>query len=180
MVMRLIAYISIELVSRLFFRDIDERVRSTRVGFCCHWHAADCCMSRRSKSGLLLHVSKVRNRSISTWHVLFTCVSFEGLWWRLYCLETSRSRVCEKTTYPCAASWPPTTCWVSKPRVCGTPLTGWGRTLRGRGQRQEGVPRNSVPWERWESGSRLNIKTAFPRYGDSHVKDKTVVRPSYL
>ena len=27
---------------------------------------------------------------------------------------------------------------------------------------------------------RLNIKTAFPRYGDSHVKDKTVARPSYL
>ena len=29
-------------------------------------------------------------------------------------------------------------------------------------------------------GSRLNIKTVFPRYGDSHVKDKTVARPSYL
>ena len=29
------------------------------------------------------------------------------------------------------------------------------------------------------SGPRLNIKTVFPRYGDSHVKDKTVVRPSY-
>ena len=29
-------------------------------------------------------------------------------------------------------------------------------------------------------GPRLNIKTVFPRYGDSHVKDKTVVRPSYL
>ena len=27
---------------------------------------------------------------------------------------------------------------------------------------------------------RLHIKTVFPRYGDSHVKDKTVVRPSYL
>ena len=26
----------------------------------------------------------------------------------------------------------------------------------------------------------LNIKTIFPRYGDSHVKDKTVARPSYL
>ena len=24
------------------------------------------------------------------------------------------------------------------------------------------------------SGPRLNIKTVFPRYGDSHVKDKTV------
>ena len=30
------------------------------------------------------------------------------------------------------------------------------------------------------SGPRLNIKTVFPRYGDSHVKDKTVARPSYL
>ena len=30
------------------------------------------------------------------------------------------------------------------------------------------------------SGPCLNIKTVFPRYGDSHVKDKTVVRPSYL
>ena len=29
-------------------------------------------------------------------------------------------------------------------------------------------------------GLCLNIKTAFLRYGDSHVKDKTVVRPSYL
>ena len=29
-------------------------------------------------------------------------------------------------------------------------------------------------------GARLNIKNVFPRYGDSHVKDKTVVRPSYL
>ena len=29
-------------------------------------------------------------------------------------------------------------------------------------------------------GPRLNIKTIFPRYGDSHVKDKTVVRPSFL
>ena len=25
-----------------------------------------------------------------------------------------------------------------------------------------------------------NIKTVFPRYGDSHVKDKTVVRPSFF
>ena len=29
-------------------------------------------------------------------------------------------------------------------------------------------------------GLRLNIKTAFPMYGDSDVKDKTVARPSYL
>ena len=31
-----------------------------------------------------------------------------------------------------------------------------------------------------QPGPRLNIKTVFPMYGDSHVKDKTVVRPSYL
>ena len=31
-----------------------------------------------------------------------------------------------------------------------------------------------------DSGARFNIKTVFPRYGDSHVKDKTVARPSYL
>ena len=31
-----------------------------------------------------------------------------------------------------------------------------------------------------EISTLLNIKTVFPRYGDSHVKDKTVVRPSYL
>ena len=30
------------------------------------------------------------------------------------------------------------------------------------------------------SWARLNIKTVFPKYVDSHVKDKTVVRPSYL
>ena len=28
--------------------------------------------------------------------------------------------------------------------------------------------------------ARLNIKTVFPCYGNSHVKDKTVARPSYL
>ena len=32
----------------------------------------------------------------------------------------------------------------------------------------------------WYSGPRLDIKTVFPRYGDSHVKDKAVARPSYL
>ena len=29
-------------------------------------------------------------------------------------------------------------------------------------------------------GPRLNIKTIFPRYDNSHVKDKTVARPYYL
>ena len=32
----------------------------------------------------------------------------------------------------------------------------------------------------WQPGPRFNIKTLFPRYRDSHVKDKTVPRPSYL
>ena len=32
----------------------------------------------------------------------------------------------------------------------------------------------------FQPGSCLNIKTVFPRYGDSHVKDKTVARPSCL
>ena len=30
------------------------------------------------------------------------------------------------------------------------------------------------------AGPGLNIKTTFPSYGDSHVKDKTAARPSYL
>ena len=30
------------------------------------------------------------------------------------------------------------------------------------------------------SGPRINIKTVFPIYGDSHVKDKMVARPFYL
>ena len=29
-------------------------------------------------------------------------------------------------------------------------------------------------------GPHFNIKTVFPKYEDSHVKDKTVARPSYL
>ena len=31
-----------------------------------------------------------------------------------------------------------------------------------------------------EPGPRLNIKAVFSRYGDAHVKDKTVQKPSYL
>ena len=31
-----------------------------------------------------------------------------------------------------------------------------------------------------EPGLCLKIKTVFPRDGDSHVKDKTVIRQSYL
>ena len=33
---------------------------------------------------------------------------------------------------------------------------------------------------RQRSGPRLNIKTVFPRYGDSNVKDKTAARPSSI
>ena len=29
-------------------------------------------------------------------------------------------------------------------------------------------------------GPRLSMNTILPRYADSHVKDKTVMRPSYL
>ena len=32
----------------------------------------------------------------------------------------------------------------------------------------------------WNIRARLKIKMVFPRYGDSHFKDKTVARPSYL
>ena len=32
----------------------------------------------------------------------------------------------------------------------------------------------------WLSWALSQYKTVFPRYGDSHVKDKTVARPSYL
>ena len=37
-----------------------------------------------------------------------------------------------------------------------------------------GVPLKEGP------GDRLNKKDGLTRYGDSHVKDKTAVRPSYL
>ena len=47
----------------------------------------------------------------------------------------------------------------------------------------EQVSQNSchlLPKWSYTPGPCLNIKTIFSRYGDSHVKDKTVVRPSYL
>ena len=34
--------------------------------------------------------------------------------------------------------------------------------------------------DKWRSGPCRNIKTVFPRCGDSHVKDKMVARPSYV
>ena len=43
---------------------------------------------------------------------------------------------------------------------------------------------NCCWWVRWKqrscwtrAGPLLNIKTVFPRYGDSHARDKTIVRP---
>ena len=39
---------------------------------------------------------------------------------------------------------------------------------------------SSWGWGGYWPGGCLNIKTVFPGYGDSHVKDKTVARPSYL
>ena len=33
---------------------------------------------------------------------------------------------------------------------------------------------------RWRHRGPSQYKTDFPRYGDSHVKDKSVARPSYL
>ena len=56
------------------------------------------------------------------------------------------------------------------------------RQLKSRGQSRLSLLPKAVrlmPGRR-QPGACLNIKTIFPRYGDSHVKDKTVVRPSYL
>ena len=39
---------------------------------------------------------------------------------------------------------------------------------------------NTNSTKSYHSGPRLNIKAVFSRYGDSHVKDKTVARPSCL
>ena len=46
--------------------------------------------------------------------------------------------------------------------------------------RHDGCQIFRIPTSHWYSGPRLNIKTVFPRHGDSHVKDRTVTRPSYL
>ena len=40
--------------------------------------------------------------------------------------------------------------------------------------------RRRIHEEYGKTGPHLNIKTVFPRYGDSHVKDKAVARPSYI
>ena len=43
--------------------------------------------------------------------------------------------------------------------------------------------RGLQPGETWGqsiSGPHLKTKIVFPKYGDFHVKEKTVVRPSYL
>ena len=42
------------------------------------------------------------------------------------------------------------------------------------------IPCQLMPLLLLSPGPCLNIKTVFPKYGDSHVKDKRVMRPSYL
>ena len=42
------------------------------------------------------------------------------------------------------------------------------------------LPNPSISSAHYLSGSRLNLKTVFPRLEDSHVWDKMVARPSYL
>ena len=51
-----------------------------------------------------------------------------------------------------------------------------------RDKSQSGLAGEAKPWSLryWGPGPHLNIKTIFPMYGDSHVKDKTVERPSCL
>ena len=51
----------------------------------------------------------------------------------------------------------------------GTDATGFGLKPMPRSGSGEGYSADMV-----ESGPRINIKTVFPRYGDSHVKDKMV------
>ena len=40
--------------------------------------------------------------------------------------------------------------------------------------------KHNMEWTAGKPGPHLNIRTVFPRCGDSNVKDKTVERPSYL
>ena len=60
-------------------------------------------------------------------------------------------------------------CWGQKIRSISWLLMTWQGT------------RQCQSWH-WSAtpGPHFNIKTIFPRYGDSHVKDKTVTKPSYL
>ena len=60
---------------------------------------------------------------------------------------------------------PPRSPWQSRPAAGCPPGGGPAPTPAGAADR---------------TGSSFNIKTAFHGYGDSHVKDKTVMRPSYL
>ena len=59
--------------------------------------------------------------------------------------------------------------WLSQRRTVLSYVTGTTKSV---------CERAATPG--FESWAPLNIKTVFPRYGDSHVKDKTVARPSYL
>ena len=53
-------------------------------------------------------------------------------------------------------------------------LPGWNF------KREFGIPRRRTMYVNNGTWGHLNIKTVFPRYGNSHVKDKKVLRPSYL
>ena len=61
-------------------------------------------------------------------------------------------------------------CW------CCTDCSNWHKRIKGK----VSVYHTHMTWSCKESGSHLNIKTIFARYGDSHVKDEMVARPSYL
>ena len=87
--------------------------------------------------------------------------------------------------------------WTSKSSsrampVCPVSVLGPPMSSEGRWTGADGVafwpnnrPTTHQQWLAWPGdpmspGPRLNIKTVFPKYRDSYVKDKTVARPSYL
>ena len=83
--------------------------------------------------------------------------------WRLYCISEFSRRLWTVIEKPCKA--------VQKRNLLNGVYTAHG-----------------LPCKNWwkvivvheYTGSCLNIKAIFYRYGDSHVKDNTVARPSYL
>ena len=52
--------------------------------------------------------------------------------------------------------------------------------IQGQGHAKEKIPGCQVWQFKQTAGGRLNIRMSFYKYRDSHVKDKTVSRPSYL
>ena len=64
-------------------------------------------------------------------------------------------------------------------QACFSPMAELGERMR-EGVKYAMSMAVTLLCQRKETGPHLNIKTIFPRYGDSHVKDKTVARPSYL